>query len=216
MDRHVIDSTRPSANLQRRVFLLSAAGTVGLLVARRDAVSATGAATATPAGGSELEQAAKRGELCSPSNAIGVGLRGEYFGAENCLGTALLTRIDQVVDFDRSLDWPTDKRAQPPRSVRWSGWIKPPLGGKYRFHCDVPGARMLVSRTPQLGGNAPADTAIELAAGRYFPVVLEIPRLADVTGRIRLEWTAPFGSRYVIPRQLLHLPTDTVAAPAKS
>jgi hypothetical protein len=193
--------------LARRRLLLAGMGSA-CLVAR------AGAGAGDPAAGEKF-LAEQRAALCSADNASGVGLRGEYFGAEGLRGEALLVRVDGPVDFDATLDWPAERAGRRPRSVRWSGWVKPSVAGHYRFHAaDLPQARVLVARRPMAGAGAPADARIELAAGRFYPISFEIDHLRSLGNMVRLEWTAPFGSRFVIPRSLLYVPTDTVAKPA--
>jgi hypothetical protein len=94
--------------------------------------------------------------------------------------------------------------------VRWQGWIRANLSGDYRFHINLAGATLKVAlhTLPQGSGDA---TVVSLAAGRFYPVWCEAATLPDVIpDRVRLEWTTPFGARYVIPRSLLHLPTEQV------
>jgi hypothetical protein len=165
------------------------------------------AAQARGALGPELAIAAQRGALCSSANAVGVGLLGEYFGAAGFRGQKLISRVDPVIDFDSTFDR-TSGSAAPIRSVRWQGWIRAPLGGDYRFHINLPSATLTVAlrKLPQTPGDA---TVVSLAAGRFYPVLCEVPTLPEVIPeRVRLEWTTPFGARYVIPRSLLHLPTE--------
>lgn len=157
----------------------------------------------------ELQRAEQRAGICTEANAAGVGLRGEYFASASMVGTPLLVRVDGPVDFDAHLDWPADRSAQRPTAVRWSGWIKPPVTGRYRFHA-ADDARLSVSSTPVAGLGTAGDTSIELAAGRFYPVLFELPHIASAVERIRLEWTAPYGSRFVVPRALLYLPSDSV------
>lgn len=162
-----------------------------------------------PLSQAELLRAERRGELCSANNAVGVGLRGEYFAETPGLGEPLLVRTDPSVDFDASLDWPADRAGQRPHSVRWSGWIKPTLTGRYRFHSTAPKSSITVARQVVAGPDAAADASVELAAGRYYPIELVVSELGGDVQRIRLEWTAPHGARYLIPRPLLFTPTET-------
>jgi len=149
--------------------------------------------------------------MCSSASVAGVGLLGEYYVSERWVGRPVLTRTDGAIDFDASLDWPAQEHPQRPRSVRWTGWIKPPLTGRYRFHADVPGTRILVSRQLVAGGDA--QGGIELAAGRFYPITVELSEIAGLgsEARLRLEWTAPHGARFVVPRALLYMPTDAVS-----
>ncbi len=165
----------------------------------------------------ELRQAAQRLEVCSATNVAGVGLRGEYFANPQSQGRALLVRIDPTIDFNVDLDWPESEVATRPRSVRWSGWIKPPMAGRFRFHFSVPGGRVYVSRQALVGPTALSDASIELAAGRFYPVRVEGDLVAagPPDRLVRLEWTAPHGARNVIPRSLLYLPSETTAGAPK-
>ena len=53
------------------------------------------------------------------------------------------------------------------------------------------------------------DGGIDLVAGRYYPIYVSIDLLQPSFKGVRLEWTAPYGARYVVPKALLHLPTET-------
>jgi hypothetical protein len=159
----------------------------------------------------ELVRAAERADICTAANAVGVGLRGEYFAEAFFRGPTVLERVDDVIDFDSTLRWPTDSAARPV-SVRWSGWIKPPLSGGYRFHADSPNMRIVVARNVVAGVGADPDAIVDMAAGRFYPIEVSVSQTTEQDSRIRLEWTAPHGARFVVPRALLHLPTDTVAS----
>jgi hypothetical protein len=196
----------------RRAFQGSCAGATFLLLFRQDIASGTSASHVPDLRALELAQdSARRNVLCSPSNALGVGLRGEYFDEVNWQGARLLTRVDPVVDFDASLDWPAGE-ARRPLSARWTGWIKAPISGSYRFHVDASGARVVVALQTLSGEGAPPAAEIKLDAGRFYPVSIEIARLGIPAGkRVTLEWTAPYGARFLVPRALLHLPTETAS-----
>lgn len=159
----------------------------------------------------ELVRADARADMCSASNAVGVGLRGEYFAEQALRGAAMLVRVDDVIDFDQSIKWPTGDQAHTASSVRWSGWIKPPLSGLYRFHADAPHMQIFLARDLVAGEGAAPAHKVDLAAGRFYPIEILVSKLTDSPDRIRLEWTAPHGARFVVPKALLHLPTETVA-----
>jgi PA14 domain len=146
-------------------------------------------------------------ELCSARSAVGVGLLGEYFANAQLQGKPAKARLDPVIDFGSS-DWELSSDLADMRigSVRWSGWVKAPLSGTYRFHVDALGSRVLLSQreiTP--------DQPFEMVAGRFYPVHIEWRTLdADRDARrIRFEWTAPHGARYLVPRALLFQPSET-------
>ncbi len=172
---------------------------------------ANGASPATQAVLSQSERASadQRGQLCTAANATGVGLRGEYFSKAGQAGETLLQRIDATIDFDAAMEWPTELAAKPARSVRWSGWVKPPLSGTYRLHVTAPDAKLVIANR-EFQGPAAQDAAIELAAGRFYPVRIELDVPSSASARMRLEWTAPHGARYVVPRPLLFQPTEAV------
>ena len=208
---HLPDVSRSASNPSRRKLLgVGASLAAALLWIRRDGVAATESVPAGPLAEREFERAARRAELCSTSNAVGTGLRGEYFAGELGRGDPLLVRTDATIDFDRSLEWPVQGGLRQPASARWTGWVKPPISGRYRFHADQPAARLVVARQVMVGEGAGADASIELASGRFYPVTLEMKRLGGMQDRLRLEWTAPHGARYLVPRALLFMPTETV------
>lgn len=188
----------------RRMFLVAGAGAAAALVMQRDA-PARGAAPLDLAQ-HELDQAARRASLCTSANATGVGLRGEYFAEEDCRGAPLAVRQDGIIDFDATLGWGDAPRR--PRSVRWSGWVKPVLSGRYRFHTGSDESHIVVARQTVSGA---ARAGIELAAGRFYPIAIRMDRIAH-DARIRLEWTAPHGARLLVPQVLMYLPTDSVSA----
>jgi hypothetical protein len=206
-------SPRPRNGLNRRVFVMGLGGVAAATLAlRRDRTGSTTLDHSQYTAQSEQAKAAQRAALCSPSNVAGTGLRGEYFADEGCRGQRLLVRTDASIDFDGSLDWPADQAGGRPRSVRWTGWVKPPLSGHYRFHAGRSEARVLVSRRPMAGTDAAPGADIELASGRYYPIIIEWDRMSPPQASIRLEWTAPHGARFVVPRSLLYLPTGSSIA----
>ncbi len=196
----------------RRSLTLALVGAGALAALRQDVVDSAAASPATDRMTAELLRAAERADICTSANAVGVGLRGEYFAEANLRGPVKLMRIDEVVDFDHSFQSHAASNGQAVGSVRWRGWVKAPLSGTYRFHSDAPGMTILVAREPVAGEGAVAEGKIDLAAGRFYPVEIVVNRVTQSDKRIRLEWTAPHGARYVVPRALLHLPTDNVTA----
>ena len=67
----------------------------------------------------------------------------------------------------------------------------------------------VAARQSLSGPDAARD--VELAAGRFYPILVELGRIAAADERIRLEWTAPHGARFLVPRALLYLPTEGLA-----
>ena len=157
---------------RRRLLWLGAAGVGGAaLLVRWDAGALPPKSTggASPHGGAsagvddlERKYAQQRADLCGAGNAVGVGLKGEYYADTAFKGPVVLSRVDPLIDFDSRFEWPADLPAAP-RSVRWSGWIKPPLAGRYRFHADAPGLKVSVANRQVAGAGAP-DDAVWLCA----------------------------------------------------
>lgn len=160
----------------------------------------------------DLQPSAQRAELCSAANVVGVGLKAEYFAEPGWRGTPVLSRTEGSVDFIGVADLPEPLRAALPRAVRWSGWVKAPTDGVYRFHVQPAQAKVTISRIDVQAATA-ATQGVEMVAGRFYPITVEIDGLDATALPVRLEWTAPHGARYVIPRALLNLPTETVSTP---
>lgn len=199
---------------KRRLLLLGGVCLAALLALQGDALKLIRPTPSTDRMAAELLRASERGDICTSANAVGVGLQGEYFSEPNLQGSAKMVRVDDVVDFDDSIRQTFGHASdQPVRSVRWRGWIKAPLSGRYRFHADAPDMQVLVARNLVAGADVAPDESVQLAAGRFYPVEVVVNRVTESGPRIRLEWTAPHGARFVIPKALLHLPTATVAAP---
>jgi hypothetical protein len=170
-----------------------------LALAQSTASTATTATTAAPNDGP--------GQLCTSRNLPGIGLRGEYFAAPNAKGKLLLSRMDLQVDFDAALLWPAELQKTPPKSVRWTGWIRVPLGGVYVFHLpEGQQGEIKVANDVALSADGQSKK-IELIAGRFSPISITLPKLA-ADKPVKLEWTAPHGLRYTVPRGLLYPPTD--------
>lgn len=157
--------------------------------------------------GAELRQSERRAALCSASNVAGTGLRGEYFADIGVIGRLLLVRVDSTVDFDRGMEWPAGDHGAHPKSAQWTGWIKAPLSGKFRFRTNQPRTTLVVARQSMLGIDGGDGDPIELTAGRFYPITMRAEDLNQLRGRLVLEWIAPFGARYVVPRALLYVPT---------
>lgn len=168
--------------------------------------------SASPAQASADPAGAHRAQLCSPANPTGVGLRGQYHAAPDLRGAVLLERVDSVVEFDPGLDWPAAQALRRPRSARWSGWIKAPFAGKYRLDAQPATAIITLGVQRVQDGRGSPVVAVDLEPGRFYPIEVVVNRLPlpGSAERVVLNWTAPHGARYVVPRNLLFLPTDTV------
>jgi hypothetical protein len=185
----------------------------GLLLSR----SVVRASSATPTRSepnrgvsSALGESAHQADLCSSANAIGVGLRGEYFSADGWRGHPNAVRTDTTVNFASPAELSKACGLQLIGSVRWTGWVRAHVSGRFRFEGGSPQVRVVVSNLDQSGPQVTSTAGIQLSAGRYYPVRVELDRVSTAQKIVRLQWTAPYGARYVIPRELLFLPSDTV------
>ena len=195
----------------RRTLLFGAAGL--LLVAGLPGTGVAAAPRVEPNRGdrTDLGEAARLSALCRSRNAIGVGLKGEYFSAEALQGAPSVTRIDTAVAFGSSDELLQASGLQRIGSVRWSGWVKAHVGGRFRFDGGAPNVRVIVSNIVLSGLQASSGTGIELSEGRYYPIRVELDHVSPAQQPVSLEWTVPYGARYAIPRQLLFLPTASRA-----
>lgn len=195
--------------MPRRGFLLSLAGLPSIAaILRADSILSSRWQTSEVLLPGELKYAKQRADLCGAGNAVGGGLRGEYFSAPGLVGAVLLSRIDRSIDFDAGLELPAE-HAGHVRSVRWTGWIKPPVAGHFQFHADAPNLRVKVTQDWVAGEGALNEATTAMALGRFYPITVELSSInPSYQGRWRLEWTAPHGMRFVIPTALLFGPTN--------
>ena len=153
----------------------------------------------------------RRANLCSDSNPAGVGLRGEYFALPRQQGKPKLVRVDRTIEFG-SISEVAPAGGGAPGSILWTGWIKAPISGRYRFDGGASHMRITVANLPMAGAGVGRDAGVDLAVGKFYPIRVELDQvLASDSFPIRLQWTTPYGARYGVPRQLLFLPTDTVS-----
>jgi PA14 domain len=147
--------------------------------------------------------AAQREQVCSSRNRVGTGLRGQYFSITGCEGHPRTTRLDGPVELEGTPDWPSGEI----RSIRWQGWVRAPLPGQYFFHMDGQAADVTIGRVLVLERTANQSEPIEFAAGRYYSVDVRVEARSPASLRARLSWTAPHGTKFLIPRASLYPPT---------
>ncbi len=161
----------------------------------------------------QQEIARLNGNVCTDTTAPLIGLRGEYFAGAQWAAPLMLTRIDRVLDFSGDFGLTqanlsdTSVKMQSPGSVRWKGWLKPFMSGIYRFHVTPASARVTLAKQVMTGPEANPPT-LQLSAGRYYPILVEIPEVLVGQG-FRLEWTLPHGTRGTIPQASLIQPNDS-------
>ncbi|MGB2868946.1 MAG: glycoside hydrolase family 3 C-terminal domain-containing protein [Bacteroidota bacterium] len=87
-------------------------------------------------------------EVLSRDGRVGKsnGLKGEYFNNINFEGQPFVSRVDQVVDFEWWEDEPIAGMKKDSFSVRWTGFLKPPMSGRYALGVRVlGGVRLFVN-----------------------------------------------------------------------
>ncbi|MDJ0367520.1 PA14 domain-containing protein [Hymenobacter sp. H14-R3] len=73
----------------------------------------------------------------APAQAlVGDGLQGAYYDGRD-FGTRVLTRRDATIDFDWHNENPVPGLPPADFSVRWTGWLVPPVSGHYVLHLTV-------------------------------------------------------------------------------
>jgi hypothetical protein len=118
-------------------------------------------------------------------------------GVGNSAAYPLVARVEPTMDLDLSAN------NLGALGIRWSGLINPPLTGSYTFWLSTPGEGYVYvddvqTGTVLSGGNSGSGTVM-LTAGQKVDVHAET-RLTALTGRVRLEWQPPGGTRTVVPQ----------------
>ncbi|MFA7329450.1 MAG: glycoside hydrolase family 3 N-terminal domain-containing protein [Candidatus Delongbacteria bacterium] len=123
------------------------------------------------------------------------GLKGEYFTGLEPAGTPAFTRQDAVVDAQWTLFSPDPARLGDGfYSVRWTGWLTPPAGGRVELGVEGnDGWRLFLDDSLLLDSGAPLShrtrlAAVELRAGQARRLRLEC-RVPAGPARLRLVWS---------------------------
>ncbi len=125
----------------------------------------------------------------------GNGLQGAYYAGHN-FEQHLLTRRDATLNFDWHGRRPVAGAGAEQFSVRWTGWLVPPMTGRYVLHLSVDdGVRLWVNERLLLDdwrdqGLNYYQVAIDLHAGQAYPVRLDYCQATAAT-RVRLAWELP-------------------------
>jgi len=144
------------------------------------------------------------------------GLTAEYF-ADGEFSKPVISRRDQVVDFQWREGSPHPEVPNDMFSARWQGWIKAPQPGKYRFQLYVDDDASLylddklVVKSAELR-IAPYDVEVQLT-DRPHRIRIDYVETKD-TGRISLRWVRPGNAaEEVVPSECLF---TTLAAAEKA
>jgi hypothetical protein len=148
------------------------------------------------------------GRAATPGEAIGTGLRGEYFRSDDWKKRQY-ARTDPTIHFE----WREGSPKGIPKNyftVRWTGWLVPPRSGKYTFHVNVDDALKIwidddvVFHQPDYTGSEDEFT-IRLRRGRRYAFRADF-REDKGGAHCRLEWSHRSISRRPISRTHLFPP----------
>jgi mono/diheme cytochrome c family protein len=139
-----------------------------------------------------------------PPPPTGAGLLGKYFNNVTLSGTPALQR-NESINFGWSTNSPGPGVNKDKFSVRWSGKVKAPASGKYRFRTVAnDGVRLWVNGVQVVNNWANRTTTvtnttqdITLSSGKTYAIVMEY---YDNSGAAvaRLKWRKPGQTTYVM------------------
>jgi large repetitive protein len=159
-----------------------------------------------------VRQIGREEAAVSPPSTDGNGLRGQYFANLTLSGTAVLTRTE-AVDFNWGTGSPGPGMPADGFSVRWTGTVRAPATGSYRFRTITEdGTRLwvngwqIINRWSERGSSTQTSTTMNLEAGKRYTITMEYYERTS-TAVARLQWLTPGAAGYVaIPAAHLYLP----------
>lgn len=113
-------------------------------------------------------------------NAVGTGLRGEYFNNTLLSGIPAATKLDAAIDFDWAGNSPAPGIGNDNFSVRWLGTIKAPVTANYRFSTVSDDGvrlwinnRLVIDNWTAHGATTDISETIKLTRGQSYDIKLE-------------------------------------------
>ena len=157
-----------------------------------------------------LQQIGSEESTAPMPTPTGTGLTGRYFTNINLTGSPALTRTEQV-NFDWSNKSPGAGIAIDNFSVRWTGDVRAPVGGAFRFRTvSDDGVRLwvngvqVINNWSQHGATTNTSNSITLVAGQKYTIRMEYFE-AKGNAVARLQWRLPGSTTYAaIPREQLY------------
>ena len=144
----------------------------------------------------------------------GRGLHGEYFEGKK-YETRLMERIDPEVDFQWGNGTPGEQVQLDAFSARWTGWIRAPRAGRYKFLTEADNeARLEIDGQLVLEGAGDREGFADLT-GR--PQALKVEYVdSGGWGTMSLHWLPP-GERFksIVPAEVLFHDPAVAARPKK-
>ncbi|WP_347841079.1 glycoside hydrolase family 3 C-terminal domain-containing protein [uncultured Draconibacterium sp.] len=127
------------------------------------------------------------------------GVKGEYFNNSKLEGDPVFSRIDENIDFYWESEAPAPQLNDDDFSVRWTGYIVPPVSGNYNIGCwGMPTLEVWFEGEKILEHNSEHhafhhEKAIYMEAGKKYKFVYEYKNWYG-DGDAKLLWTVPNNS----------------------
>ncbi len=152
-------------------------------------------------------------ESCGPSSLVFAvpavdilpGLVGNYYDNVDLTGFKF-SEVDPVIDYDWDLATPDPRLGADTFSIRWTGFITPPVTGTYQFFGRIEdGYRLWVGPTWVVSdwGVQPEHESsgyATLQAGVRYTFKMEYTA-NNGTAMVRLSWLPPNGIKVVVPSE---------------
>ena len=124
------------------------------------------------------------------------GVKGEYYSNSRLEGDPVFTRVDDQINFYWESSSPSPRLPDDDFSVRWTGYILPPVDGTYHLGCwgmpelevYLEGERILRHRTEHHAFHH--EYRVDLEAGREYKFVYEYKNWYG-DGDAKLLWSVP-------------------------
>ncbi len=124
------------------------------------------------------------------------GVKGEYFNNAKLEGEPAFTRVDKAINFYWESAAPAPQLNDDDFSVRWTGYIVPPVTGSYNIGCwGMPTLDIWFEGEKILSHNSPDhafhhEKAVKMEAGKKYKFVYEYKNWRG-DGDAKLMWTMP-------------------------
>ena len=136
------------------------------------------------------------------------GLLGEYFVGRH-FNDLVMARVDARIDFSWAGGRADDTVSADDFSVRWTGYIRAPITGDYRFRARVDdGVRLLIDNKVVLDDwhdkpvHDVVSDAVTLKGERWYAIQLEFYEHGG-SAQVHLFWTPPGMSERLVPSTAL-------------
>ncbi|MBK6285454.1 MAG: glycoside hydrolase family 3 C-terminal domain-containing protein [Draconibacterium sp.] len=124
------------------------------------------------------------------------GVVGEYFANDSLKGNPAFTRVDNEINFYWETGSPAPELPDDNFSIRWTGYIVPPVSGTYKIGCWgmptlsiwVEGEKIISTNTEHHAFHQ--EKAVEMQAGMKYKFVYEYKNWTG-DGDAKLMWSVP-------------------------